>query len=260
MRMRLALAALALFGFVATSALAQHVEDADPHAVVGQHAESADAHHGDIDAHAGHDAQGGGDEAHGGHDAHINWATGFIGEKDGVEPGLLWRPVGTPPPLLANFINAGLLFYILYRFGKAPVAEGLKKRKARIVAGMEEAGKMKAEAEESLAKYEKKLEHIDQEIERVRREMREGAEAERERILADAKERQERMEREARVLVEQEMKAAREQLVRETVASAVRSAEEMLQTQIGPQDHDRLANEYVSLVEKSGVNATGGKA
>ena len=44
--------------------------------------------------------------------------------------------VGTPPPVLASIINAGILFFILFKLGKAPVVEGLRKRKARIVAGM----------------------------------------------------------------------------------------------------------------------------
>lgn len=247
MRRRI-LSALLLGLSLASVAHAQHIEHADDYG--GRHVEEhADQHE---------EAGGHGAGAHG--EEHINWAHGFVGEQEGAEPGLLWRPVGMPPPLLANFLNAALLFFILYWFGRGPVAEGLKKRKARIVAGMDEAGRMKADAEQSLAKYEDKLKRIDDEIERVRREMRESAEAERKHILAEAKERRERMEREARVLVEQELKAAREELMRETVRSAVRSAGELLQKQISGQDHDRLASEYLELLNKSGVNATGGKA
>jgi F-type H+-transporting ATPase subunit b len=232
---------------------------AQPHAVETVEHEEEEASQGhDDDGHG--DAHGAHGDAHGGHDAEINWAHGFVGEKDGVEPDLLWRPVGTPPPALANIINAGLLFFILFKFGKAPVAEGLRKRKARIVAGMNEASKMRREAQDSLEKYEEKLRHIDQEIERVRREMRESAEAERARILSEAKERRARMERDARVLIEQEMKAAREALMRETVRSAVKSATEMLEKQVTSQDHERLATEYVDLVSKTGVNAIGGRA
>jgi F-type H+-transporting ATPase subunit b len=248
--MRVNVAALWVVMLFAGTSLAQHA-DHPPHGGDGVH--GAD--------HGGHGADHGGHGAdHGGHDAHINWAHGFIGERDGVSPSVLWRPMGTPPPVLANIFNAGLLFFILYRFGKAPLAAGLKKRKARIVAGMEEAGQMKSEAEESLAEYERKLKHVDDEIERVRREMRESAEAERARILSDAKERRERMEREARMMVEQELKAARERLLRETGVSAVRSAREILQKQIGSQDHERLAAEYVELLSTGGAPSRGGRA
>lgn len=181
----------------------------------------------------------------------INWATGFWGEKDGVEPGLLYRPKGTPPPFLANIINSAILFTILIGAGRKPVAEALKKRKARIVAGMEEAARMKAEAEKQLAEYEAKLANIDTEIERIRRDMRESADIERRRILTEAKERRERMERDARLLVEQELKAARESLMRETVIGAIRSAQELLATQLSSGDHDRIAQEHLKSFVRS---------
>jgi F-type H+-transporting ATPase subunit b len=190
--------------------------------------------------------------------AEFNWAYGFVGEKDGVEPSLLYRPKGMAPPFLANVINAALLFTILAAVSKKPIAEALKKRKEHLVGAMQEAAKMKADSEVSLAEYEKKLAHIGEEIERIRREMRESAETERRRILAEAKERRERMERDAKLLVEQELKAARETLMHETVASALRSAEEILAKQLGPADQDRIARDFLETVKKSSIATVGG--
>ncbi|MBM4421397.1 MAG: ATP synthase F0 subunit B [Chloroflexi bacterium] len=188
----------------------------------------------------------------------INWASGLVGEKEGVEPSLLYRPKGMPAPFLATVINAALLFGILYSVGKKPVLEALKKRKAEIVAGIDEASRMKAEAAARLAEYEAKLAGLDAEIERIRAEMREAVEAERRRILSEAKERRERMERDARILVEQELKAAREALVRETVASAMVSATRLLGTSVGAPDHDRLAREYLDVVGRTALGTPGG--
>lgn len=194
------------------------------------------------------------------HEQEFNWSNGFLGEKDGVEPSLLYRPKGTPAPFLANVVNALLLFAIIVGFGKKPIAEALKKRKERIVAGMEEAGKMKADAATRLEEYEEKIRHLDEEIERIKREMREAAEMERRRILAEAQERHERMERDARLLVEQELKAARELLVRETVGAAVRSAEEILTKQLAATDQDRLAKEFLEQLQKTPLSVSGGRA
>lgn len=201
-------------------------------------------------------------QAAGEHEEHqeFNWAYGFLGEREGVKPSLAYRPVGMPAPFLANVINAVVLFGMLIGFGRKPVAEALRERKERIVAGMEEAAKMKAEAAEQLAKYEEKLHRIDEEIERIRREMREAAEMEQRRILSEARERRERMERDAKLLVEQELKGAREMLVRETVAAALKSAEEILAKQLGPADHDRMATEYLDLVQKAPIQAVGGSS
>jgi len=192
---------------------------------------------------------GHGDEEHEG--AEINWSYGFLGEKEGVSPDLLYRPKGMPPPFLANVANALMLFGMLVVFGKKPIAEALKQRKQRIVAGMDEAARMKAEAQTKLTEYEEKLKQLDSEVERIRTEMREAAEAERRRILAEAKERRERMERDAHLLVEQELKAARDALVHETVNGALASAEEILASRLTDADHDRHASEYLDNIGKT---------
>ena len=183
--------------------------------------------------------------------AEINWSYGFLGEKEGVQPDLLYRPKGMPPPFLANVANALMLLGILVVFGRKPIAEGLKHRKQRIVAGMDEAARMKAEAQAKLTEYEDRLKRLDTEVERIRAEMRDAAEAERRRILSEAKERRERMERDAHLLVEQELKAAHDVLVRETVNGALTSAEEILASRLTDADHDRLTAEYLDNIAKT---------
>ena len=180
-----------------------------------------------------------------GADHHINWFYGLIGEKEGAPPDLFWRPKGMPAPLGATLINSALLFYVLVRFGKKPIGEALKKRKAGIMQGMEDGARMKREAQDQLAHYEQKLTQIDDEVTRLRREMREAGEAERKRILAEAKERHSRMQRDARLLVEQELKAAHEGLLQAAANAAIRSAEERLKRQITAADQQRLAEEYL---------------
>ncbi len=205
----------------------------------------------------GHDA------AHGeGHDHaptfdDINWGYGFLGEKEGVEPGLLWRPKGMPVPLGALLLNAAILYLLLFKFGKKPIADGLRSRKLGIMKGMEDAARMKAEAEASLAKYQKKLDDIDDEVARIKREMKEAGEAESARILSEAKERRARLERDARTLVEQELKAARESLMRDTVRAAIKSAESTLVSRIGDADHQRLGDEFLASVKSAGAALRG---
>ncbi len=182
------------------------------------------------------------------HFGDINWYYGVLGAKPDAEPSLLWRPEGMPPPLGAMLLNSGLLFFVLIRFGRRPIAEALKKRKALIMTGMDEAARMKDEAAQRLADYEEKLKHVDEEIERVKREMREAGEIERARILKEARERQARMERDARLVVEQELKAARELLMQETVRAAVSSAERRIAERLTPADHQRLADEYLQSI------------
>jgi len=187
-----------------------------------------------------------------------NFFYGFLGERDDVEPSILWRPVGTPLPFGAMVLNSAVLYWLLVRFAKKPLAAALKSRKANILRGMEEAGQMKKEAEERLADFEQKLATVDQEIERVRNDMRAAGQSERKRILAEAKEKRARMERDAQTLISQELKSAREGLLVEMSRAALRSAESTLRTRITAADQSRLAEDYLAGI-KNAATALRGK-
>jgi F-type H+-transporting ATPase subunit b len=181
----------------------------------------------------------------------INFWHGLIGEREGVEPGLLFRPVGMPPPLLATILNAAVLFGLLIYFGRKPIGEALRKRKEEILRGMQDAARMKEEATRQFADYEAQLEGMEERIEKTRQEIRRVGELERERVVGEARERRERMEHEARRLVDQELETARAELMRRVVRAAAARAERMLADQVTAQDQRRLAETYLNDV--SGV-------
>jgi len=228
-------------------------EHADPHAAGSQPAHGAVKHgaadHGSADhGSAGHGSAGHGESGHGEHHQEFNWVHGIVGVKEGVEPSLLWRTPDMPIPFAAVLVNTALLFGLLFKFARAPVAKGLVDRRQRIMRGIEEATAMKEEAKRQLDAYRSKLDNLDAEVERVKREMRDGAETERQRILGEAAARRGRLEQEAHVLVEQEMKAVREELTRETARAALRSARELLATNTSTDDHRRLCEEYLETL------------
>jgi len=189
------------------------------------------------------------------HHQEFNWYQGLLGEKADVEPGLLWRTPGTPAPFAAQLFNTLLLVGLFVRFGRQPLARGLADRRQRILRGMEDAAAMRAEATEQLQFYRSKLDNLDAEIERVRREMRESAETERRRVLEDAAARRTRLEQEARVLVERELEALRENLTKETALAALASARELLERSVSTDDHRRLCEEYLQQLAPGGASA-----
>ena len=217
----------------------------DGHAAAGEHgAEEHGAEHGE----------------HGGsHD--INWIYGVLGESaDASEPTLLFRTPGMPVPLLAYLINSAILFTILFKFGRQPVMDGLAKRREDIMRGMEEAAAMRKEAMAQLEVHEAKLQKIEAEVTRIRTEMREAAEAERTHILAEAKKRRERMERDAKHMIALELKNAKEQLLEETVRSAMERAEALLTQSASDADHERLCEEYLGSLTQKLPGVSGGRA
>jgi len=221
-----------------TEGHAQHPAQAHGHA-------AAAASHGAVEHGGGEHASGG----HGGeHHQEFNWFHGMVGAKDGVEPSLLWRTPDMPTPFAAVLLNTALLFGILFKAARAPVAKGLVDRRQRIMRGIDEATAMKNEAQSQLDMYKKKLDNLDADVERLKREMRETAEAERKRILDEAAARRTRLEQEARTLIEQELVAVRQELTRETARAALRSARELLAANTSTDDHRRLCEEYLETL------------
>lgn len=204
-------------------------------------------------------AEAQGHEGHGAHEGHhvptfddINWIYGIFGEKEGIEPSLLFRPKGMPAPFGVWIFDAVLLYAFLIAKTKKPLREALKNRKTTILRGMDDAARMKREAEVRLQQYEDKLAHIDEEVERVRREMREAAETERTRILAEARARRERMEADAKALVAQELAAAAETIKAKMIAGALSSAVSTLKATVAAEDQQRLADEYLAGLGHAG--------
>jgi F-type H+-transporting ATPase subunit b len=190
----------------------------------------------------------------------INWWHGLLGTKDGVHPGLLWRGPEEPPPFLASVINFGALVFILVYFGKKPLAAALAKRKESIMREIDEAQRMRDAAESRLKEHEAKLERMGEEIERLRREIREQGEHDKARIIAEANERRERMKADAQLLLAHELEELRRGLMKEAVDEASRIATELLAQRMTLADHERFVDAFFAELHTSrdrGVSAGG---
>lgn len=194
---------------------------------------------------------------------HVNWWHGMLmanserAEKGGFVNHLLFRyhnennpcdPKNEPPPFLASLLNFGLLAFIVYSFGKKPIGEALLKRKQTIMQDIDTATRLREEAEERLADYEQKFARIDETLEQLKGELAAQADIEKKFILAEAEERRVRMRRDAEFRIEQELKAARVELLHQAVEGAVVAAEELLRKSTAAHDQERLAKEYLSAI------------
>lgn len=193
-----------------------------------------------------------GEHGHGDHVPHfsdINWMHGLLGEKEGAEPSLLWRPPGMPVPFGAVLINFGILVYLIVRFGGPGIRQGLVNRKKRIAGDIDRAAEMRKEAEQQLASYEDKLEQMEAEMARIRKEMEQQADADRQRIIAEAKERQQAIEADARELIERELAHAKQDACMRAVSGAVEAAREQVKQTLSAQDHERLSQEFLGSLQ-----------
>lgn len=147
------------------------------------------------------------------------------------------------PAMVVNFLAwLAIVFFLLRR----PLTEFLKSRRQAVVEGLEESKRIRQEAEAKHAEYTERLAHLDEELEKLRKEMIQAGEAERDRIIAEAEARAARMRRDAQFLIDQQMKQLKADLTREAIEAAVKAAEEVLSAQTSPSDQQRLAKAYLS--------------
>jgi F-type H+-transporting ATPase subunit b len=173
-------------------------------------------------------------------------AKGEGGESEGPAPLNLTKFGGETPPFVAMLINFGILAAGYYFLGRKPVAAALQARRDTISRDIEEAQRMKHEAEERAKSYQRKLEKLEEELVAARESLVRAGEAESERIVREAEAKAERMRKDAEFLVEQELKQLRGELLRGTVEAAVAAAEELLKKRVTPADQERIAEDYLA--------------
>lgn len=158
----------------------------------------------------------------------------------------------TSIPLLAMLVNFAALIAILVWLGKKPLAAFLQARHLAIRDALEDAQKTRSEAEARYKEYSTRLDQLDKELVRLREEMSTVAQADRDRIVADAEERGARLQRESEFLLGQELKQVRKDLERDLAVAAIAAAEEVLRRVTTEQDQQRLAEGYLDVLGKDG--------
>lgn len=169
----------------------------------------------------------------------------------------LWRydndkntcdPHNEPVPLIAPVINFSILVFVLFRFGRKPLREALKRRKVAIMKEIDEATQIKDKAEDRLDQYESDLEHLDEKLTALRDQYAAEAAEEKKVVVAEAGDARDRMMADAEFRVQQDAKTARDELSREAMVAALAAAEELLAKRVTQADHDRLAEEFLAQI------------
>jgi F-type H+-transporting ATPase subunit b len=168
------------------------------------------------------------------------------GDDARVAADLAWR-----------VFNLALLGAVLVLYGRRPIQAFFRDRRDRIQSEVETAARLRQEAEERHARLQRQLAELDSELARIRTTARERAEAERDRIVADARAAAQRVRDDARVAIDQELRRAREELRREAAELSVELAGELLRGEVGAADRERLLDGFIGDVEASARNGGG---
>ncbi len=171
-------------------------------------------------------------DAHGGHGELTFW-------------GLL-----KTPEFQGTLVNFGALILLIAWVIRKKGNPALAEKRKQVEAELEEAQRLRAEAEKRHMETTKRLEKLDHEMVQIRAEMVKAGEAERDRIVEQAEEKAARMRRDTSFLIEQQIKQLREDLIREAASAAVLAAQDLLQKSTTDADQDRLAEAYLERLDE----------
>ncbi len=162
--------------------------------------------------------------------------------------------------LFYPIMNLVLLIAVIVYFAGKPIRDFFNARRATIQDDLHAAAEFRREAEARYAKWQRKLVDLEAELEQIRATSRERAEAERERIVADANATAERIRSEATAAIEQELRRSRKVLGEEAANLSVELAADLLREHVTDADRNRLVTEFIERVERTADAGASGDA
>lgn len=255
-------AALAVSG---VSAYAQHPENNEAHPAANMAPHAAETHDSAEPHTEGHEhAPGHGEHAHGAHEGFhqpsaMNWFNPSPPAEVTVHDGHELSQPG-PPPFVGPLINFGILVVLGYMAVRRSINPALAARRAAIETELAEASRLRAEAEAMNQEFTAKLAGLDADVERLKAEFTRAGEIERDRIVAEAKAKAERMREDGVRMVQSELNVLRETLRQEAVLAAATAAEETVRKSINAADQSRLADDFLASLERTSPESKGVQA
>jgi F-type H+-transporting ATPase subunit b len=153
--------------------------------------------------------------------------------------------------LLWPAVNLVILISVLVYFARQPLRTFFDKRRRDIQSELQTAADQLAEAETTYANWQRRMIDLDRELDEIRETSRQRAEAERERIIEDARATAARIRRDTTAAVELELRRAREILREEAAQLAIELAGERLHREVTDSDRDRLIDEFIARIVSS---------
>jgi len=151
-----------------------------------------------------------------------------------------------------KIINFLILVIILFKFGKKPLGDFLKKRTELIEKTLNEAKEAKDAALKALKEAEERLKTKDTEIEAILAAAKRSGEQERDRIIEEGGKLKEKILEQAKTNIDFELKHAKEAIKAEAVELAMELAEKKLKDKLTKEEQERLLDESLAKIGGKG--------
>ena len=151
--------------------------------------------------------------------------------------------------LLYRFINFSLLVIILFIvIKKTKLADYLSARSEEIRQRLEDLRKEKREAESRYQEIEKRIKDFESKRREILDRYKKEGLAEKDKIIADAKDRIKKIIDQSELTIRQEVQSAREKLKQHLVELAAQKAEAIVVKEMDEKDQENLVNEFIERV------------
>jgi F-type H+-transporting ATPase subunit b len=150
--------------------------------------------------------------------------------------------------LLWRVLNFAVLAVVLFKVLSKPIANGLRARQQSIKEQFTDLEERKAEADRAYQNYEEKLASIDGEVNDIIQSAIAQGEAEKSRIIDEAKRAAEDIKRQAEMAIQHELAEAKLRLREEVANQAVIMAEELIRKNLQETDQVKLIEDYLAKV------------
>lgn len=153
-----------------------------------------------------------------------------------------------------EIVSFGILLWVLYRYAFPPILETLETRERKIRESLEQAERLRVEAERRMQEYEAKLTVASRDAEAVLIQAKDRAQRlldeNEQRLVAEA----ERVKADAAREIDQERRKAIQEIRNQATDLALLVAEKVVERSLTDADHRRLADEALAAVAKNYQN------
>jgi len=149
-----------------------------------------------------------------------------------------------------RIFDFGILVWFLYWVSAKKIKEFFVERRHNIKAKIEEKMTEKEETEKKFKDYSARLDKATEEINNIFEMIKAQGLVEKEKIIEDAKKAAAKMIEDTQTRMEQELKAARNQLRSEAAELSIAMAEELLKKNINQELHESMVKDYLDKVVK----------
>jgi F-type H+-transporting ATPase subunit b len=157
-------------------------------------------------------------------------------------------------------INLAIFLGILVYFARRPILDSLANRANNVRRELDEAARMRDEAEARYREIEEKLATLDKRIADLKEDAQRDADADAARIAERAEADAARLKETAERTIREEAARARSEIRREVVEQAAALARETVRQNVGPDDQSRLQGEFMRSVAGQANGKSGGEA